>query len=78
MLSVILYSILRRALWIQVHLSVISDEKVESFSSILEMLKQTKTSYQSIIHNQEAMEYLLGLGCKKLAEIRSQSPDAGK
>ncbi|KIF51477.1 DEAD/DEAH box helicase [Vibrio owensii] len=59
------------------HLSVISDEKVESFSSILEMLKQTKTSYQSVIHNQEAMEYLLGLGCKKLAEIRSQSPDAG-
>ncbi|MCC4820843.1 DEAD/DEAH box helicase family protein, partial [Vibrio lentus] len=30
------------------HLSVTSDEKVESFSSILEMLKQTKTSYQSV------------------------------
>ncbi|MCG6230286.1 DEAD/DEAH box helicase [Vibrio furnissii] len=59
------------------HLSVISDEKVESFSSILEMLKQTKTSYQSVIHNQDAMEYLLGLGCKKLAELRSQSPGAG-
>ncbi|MEZ9955471.1 diguanylate cyclase, partial [Vibrio splendidus] len=36
------------------HLSVTSDEKVESFSSILEMLKQTKTSYQSVIHNREA------------------------
>ncbi|MFS1947256.1 DEAD/DEAH box helicase [Vibrio lentus] len=59
------------------HLSVTSGEKVESFSSILEMLKQTKTSYQSVIHNQEAMEYLLGLGCKKLAEIRTQSPCAG-
>lgn len=59
------------------HLSVTSNEKVESFSSILEMLKQTKISYQSIIHNQEAMEYLLGLGCKKLTEIRSQSPSAG-
>ncbi|WP_061014566.1 DEAD/DEAH box helicase [Photobacterium leiognathi] len=59
------------------HLSVTSDEKVESFSSILEMLKQTKTSYQSVIHNQEAMEYLLGLGCKKLAEIRTQSTNAG-
>ena len=59
------------------HLSVTSDEKVESFSSILEMLKQTKTSYQSVIHNQEAMEYLLGLGCEKLADIRSQSPSAG-
>lgn len=59
------------------YLSVSNDEKVESFSSILEMLKQTKTSYQSVIHNQEAMEYLLGLGCNKLAEIRSQSPNAG-
>lgn len=59
------------------HLSVSNDEKVESFSSILEMLKQTKTSYQSVIHNQEAMEYLLCLGCNKLAEIRSQSPNAG-
>lgn len=59
------------------HLSVSNDEKVESFSSILEMLKQTKTSYQSVINNQDAMEYLLGLGCKKLAEIRTQSPNAG-
>ncbi|CAE6879619.1 Type III restriction enzyme [Vibrio sp. B1FIG11] len=59
------------------HLSVSNDEKEESFSSILEMLKQTKTSYQSVIHNQEAMEYLLGLGCNKLAELRSQSPNAG-
>ena len=59
------------------HLSVSNDEKVESFSSILEMLKQTKTSYQSVIHNQDAMEYLLGLSCKKLAEIRTQSPNAG-
>ncbi|MEZ8022390.1 DEAD/DEAH box helicase [Vibrio sp. 1F255] len=59
------------------HLTVTNDEKVESFSSILEMIKQTKASYQSIIHNENAMEYLLGLGCKKLAEIRSRSPTAG-
>ncbi|SKA74574.1 Helicase conserved C-terminal domain-containing protein [Enterovibrio nigricans DSM 22720] len=59
------------------HLSVTSAEKVESFSSIPEMIKQTKTSYQSIINNQEAMEYLLGLGCKKLAEIRTLSATAG-
>ncbi len=59
------------------HLSVTSDEKVESFSSILEMIKQTKTSYQSVIHNQDAMEYLLDLACKKLTEIRHQSPSAG-
>ncbi|MGD8173882.1 DEAD/DEAH box helicase [Vibrio sp. TRT 21S02] len=59
------------------HLSVTSDGKAESFSSILEMLKQTKASYQSVIHNQEAMEYLLGLGCRKLADIRTQNQNAG-
>lgn len=59
------------------HLSVTNDEKVESFSSILEMIKKTRASYQSVIHNQEAMEYLLGLGCKKLAGLRTQSPNAG-
>ncbi|MEA5182628.1 DEAD/DEAH box helicase [Vibrio parahaemolyticus] len=58
-------------------LSVSSREKVESFSSILEMLKQTKSSYQSVIHNQEAMEYLLGLGCERLAKVRIRSPNAG-
>ncbi|MFA0703807.1 diguanylate cyclase, partial [Vibrio sp. 10N.222.48.A8] len=30
------------------HLTVTNDEKVESFTSILEMIKQTKASYQSI------------------------------
>ncbi|CCN63545.1 FOG: GGDEF domain protein [Vibrio nigripulchritudo POn4] len=59
------------------HLSVRSDGKIESFSSILEMIKHTKASYQSFVNNQVAMEYLLSLGCKKLAEIRSQSPSAG-
>lgn len=59
------------------HLSVTNGKRVESFSSILEMMKQTKTSYQNIIHNQDAMEYLLSLGCKKLAEIRTQSSNAG-
>ncbi|RPF11053.1 superfamily II DNA or RNA helicase [Vibrio crassostreae] len=59
------------------HLSVSSSEKVESFSSILEMLKQTKASYQSVIHNQEAMEYLLGLGCERLEKVRLRSPNAG-
>ena len=59
------------------HLSVSNSEKVESFSSILEMLKQTKASYQSVIHNQEAMEYLLGLGCERLEKVRLSSPNAG-
>ncbi|PQJ68233.1 DEAD/DEAH box helicase [Photobacterium angustum] len=58
-------------------LSVTSENKTESFSSILQMLKETKTSYQSVIQNDEAMEYLLGLGCQKLADIRLESPQAG-
>ncbi|AXN02959.1 DEAD/DEAH box helicase [Vibrio anguillarum] len=59
------------------HLTITGSKEVQSFSSILELLKQTKTSYQSIIHNDEAMEYLLGLGCNKLASIRLESPNAG-
>lgn len=59
------------------HLSITNDKKIESFSSILEMLEQTKTSYRSVIHNQEAIEYLLDIACKKLTRIRSQSPNAG-
>ncbi|ELA6925197.1 DEAD/DEAH box helicase family protein [Vibrio parahaemolyticus] len=59
------------------HLSITSDGKTESFSSILEMLKQNKAPYQSVIHNQEAMEHLLELGCRKLAEIRTQNQYAG-
>ncbi len=59
------------------HLSITSDGKEESFSSILEMLKQTKAPYRSVIQNEEAMEYLLGLGCRKLAKIRTQNQNAG-
>jgi superfamily II DNA or RNA helicase len=47
------------------------------FASIKEFLKETKTSYQSIIHNAEAMEFILGLGCQKLSEIRKTSSMAG-
>ncbi|WP_112477797.1 DEAD/DEAH box helicase [Vibrio variabilis] len=59
------------------HLTVTNDDEKQSFSSILEMLKQTKTSYQSVLHNKEAMEHLLGLGCKKLTELRRLTHDAG-
>ncbi|ANQ29348.1 diguanylate cyclase [Vibrio natriegens] len=58
-------------------LTVTSKGQSESFSSILEMLNRTKATYQSVIHNQEAMEHLLELGCKKLAEIRQLTPKAG-
>ncbi|MEF1290088.1 DEAD/DEAH box helicase [Vibrio sp. M260118] len=59
------------------HLTVTNDDKKQSFPSILEMLKKTKASYRSVLHNQEAMVHLLGLGCKKLEEIRRLTNDAG-
>ncbi len=59
------------------HLTVTKDDETESFPSILEMLKQTKSSYKSVLHNEEAMEYLLDLGCKKLEEIRRLTHNAG-
>ncbi|MFH0265453.1 DEAD/DEAH box helicase [Vibrio rumoiensis] len=49
----------------------------KSFSSILDLLKHSDLSYQSILHNEKAMDYLLGLGCKKLNEIRTKIPNAG-
>lgn len=33
------------------HLTVTNDEDKQSFPSILEMLKQTKSSYQNVLHN---------------------------
>jgi superfamily II DNA or RNA helicase len=59
------------------HLTISEGTEKKSFSSILELLKQSKTSYQDVIHNSEAMEYILGLGCQKLYEIRSESYNAG-
>ncbi|GAM75654.1 GGDEF domain [Vibrio ishigakensis] len=59
------------------HLTVTSDEKKRSFSSIVEMLRKTKTSYRSVLQNQEAIEHILELGCRKLAEIRCLSDNAG-
>lgn len=59
------------------HLSISEGGESKSFSSILELLKQTSTSYQSILYNREAMLYLLGLGCQKLESIRTENPNAG-
>ncbi|WP_295895783.1 DEAD/DEAH box helicase family protein [uncultured Vibrio sp.] len=59
------------------HLSVTEGNETKSFTSILELLKQSKTSYQSVIYNEGAMRFLLEVSCKKLAEIRCTSPNAG-
>ncbi|MGF1728481.1 DEAD/DEAH box helicase [Photobacterium kasasachensis] len=59
------------------HLSVSEGNETKSFTSILELLKQSDVSYQSVIHNENAMNYLLGLACRKLGMIRAESPKAG-
>ncbi|MGO2323938.1 DEAD/DEAH box helicase [Vibrio casei] len=59
------------------NLSVTESNESKSFSSILDLLKHSDLSYQSILHNEKAMNYLLGLGCKKLNEIRTKIPNAG-
>ncbi|HDY8145225.1 TPA: DEAD/DEAH box helicase family protein [Vibrio vulnificus] len=58
-------------------LSISESGQSKSFSSIPELLKQSTTTYQSILQNIDAMTYVLGLGCKKLAEIRMDNPNAG-
>lgn len=57
-------------------LTITKNRENQSFSSIAELLKQTKTTYQSIIHNDDSIEYLLDLGCRKLAHIRMETPNA--
>ncbi|MGO2343052.1 DEAD/DEAH box helicase [Vibrio litoralis] len=59
------------------NLLVTESNESKSFSSILDLLKHSDLSYQSILHNEKAMDYLLGLGCKKLNEIRKKIPNAG-
>ncbi|PTP48614.1 DEAD/DEAH box helicase [Vibrio splendidus] len=59
------------------HLSVKAVSDNQHFASILDCLKQSDVSYQSVIHNQDAMNYILNSGCQKLAQIRQESPSAG-
>ncbi|MGD6736144.1 DEAD/DEAH box helicase [Photobacterium leiognathi subsp. mandapamensis] len=54
----------------------IKDESSHSFLSIADLLQHTKTSYQSIIHNQAAVIYILKSACIKLCEIRKRTPNA--
>ncbi|WP_413284052.1 DEAD/DEAH box helicase [Vibrio sp. MA40-2] len=59
------------------HLTISEGKEMKSFTSILALLKQSKTSYQDVIHNAEAMEHILRLGCQKLSDIRLESSHAG-
>lgn len=59
------------------HLSVKAGSDSQHFASILDCLKQSDVSYQSVIHNKDAMNYILNSGCQKLAQLRQKSPSAG-
>ncbi|MFA0493010.1 DEAD/DEAH box helicase [Vibrio sp. 10N.222.54.B11] len=59
------------------HLSVKAGSDNQHFTSILDCLKQSDVSYQSVIHNEDAMNYILNSGCQRLAQIRQESPSAG-
>ncbi|MEX0335253.1 DEAD/DEAH box helicase [Vibrio tubiashii] len=59
------------------HLSIETGSSNQCFTSILDCLKQSDISYQSVIHNEEAMNYILNSGCQKLAQLRRLSPNAG-
>ncbi|MFN1531608.1 DEAD/DEAH box helicase [Vibrio jasicida] len=59
------------------HLSIKTGSSNQHFASILDCLKQSDISYQSLLHNEDAINYILNSGCQKLAQIRKQSPNAG-
>ncbi|QLK46249.1 diguanylate cyclase [Vibrio owensii] len=59
------------------HLSINSGGSNQHFVSIWECLKQSDISYQSVLHNEDAINYILNSACQKLAQIREQSPNAG-
>ncbi|GAM64247.1 GGDEF domain [Vibrio ishigakensis] len=59
------------------NLTLSVDEKEESYSSIDNLLQESNTSYRCIVQNREAMEYILKLGCERLANIRRLNENAG-
>lgn len=54
-----------------------TSKEAKCFHSIQELLMSESIPYSTIITNREAMLYLLGLSCQKLAEIRLINPSAG-
>lgn len=53
------------------------DNQTNTFGSIIELLKESAVTYQSLLTNKKAIRHILSLGCNKLAEIRRQNPTSG-
>ncbi|AXN34587.1 hypothetical protein DVV14_25135 (plasmid) [Vibrio coralliilyticus] len=58
-------------------LSIQTSKCEQYYPSIVECRDKSDISYQNIIHNSDAMNYILDIGCQKLAKIREKSPSAG-
>jgi superfamily II DNA or RNA helicase len=59
-------------------ISFTDDENVsETFTSLKDLLKESKVSYSSIITNYDAILHILTRGVKKLSCIRNVTPNAG-
>lgn len=57
----------------------VTDEgnQTDTFGSIIELLKESAVTYQSLLTNDKAIRHILSLGCKKLKDIRRQNPTSG-
>ncbi len=49
----------------------------QTFDSIKSLLDEKSVSYQNIITDQKAIEFILSRGCAKLIEVREHNPKAG-
>jgi superfamily II DNA or RNA helicase len=53
------------------------DKESKTFTCFGDLLKESKVSYPSIISNYDVIRHILTKGCKKLAQIRIHTPNAG-
>ncbi|WP_444994513.1 DEAD/DEAH box helicase [Aliikangiella sp. IMCC44359] len=54
-----------------------SENNIRIFEGFTPLLNEKAASYQDIITAPKAIQYILDKGCKKLAELRTKTPNAG-
>mgnify|MGYP005821458983 CR=1 FL=1 len=58
-------------------ISLFNDDETKVYSSLSELLLDSKFSFQSLITNQQVIDYILRQSVEKLAELRLSNPSAG-
>ncbi len=53
-----------------------TESTVRLFPSIAKLLGESPVTYEDLLHHDEVIDQLLGLGCEKLDELRRIKPDA--